>query len=86
MVNPRIKIATMQSVLSALLKVDDNGSPLHCCILFSAVWFTAETIGRAFIASFAFVLRATLSVAAPKAVGLSPYPYKTFRKDGYNDD
>lgn len=23
----------MQSVLSALLKVDDNGSPFHCCIL-----------------------------------------------------
>lgn len=38
MVNPRIKIATLQSVLSALLKVDDIGSPLHCCILlFSAV-------------------------------------------------
>ena len=53
---------------------------------FSAVWITAVTIGWAFIASFAFVLRATLSAAASKAVGLSPYPYKFFRKDGYNDD
>ena len=53
---------------------------------FSAVWITAVTIGRAFIASFSFVLRATLSAAASKAVGLSPYPYKIFRKDGYNDD
>ena len=52
---------------------------------FSAVWITALTIGRAFIASFAFVLRATLSAAASKAVGLSPYPYKFFRKDGYNE-
>ena len=33
MVNIRIKIAILQSVLSALLKVDDNGSPLHCYIL-----------------------------------------------------
>ena len=43
---------------------------------FSAVLITAVTIGMAFIASFAFVLRATLSAAASKAVGLSPYPYK----------
>ena len=53
---------------------------------FSAVWITAVTIGTAFIASFAFVLRATLSAAEPKAVGLSPYPYKIFRKDGLGDD
>ena len=43
---------------------------------FSAVLITAVTIGRAFIASFAFVLRPPISAAAPKAVGLSPYPYK----------
>lgn len=32
-VNSQIKIATLQSALSALQKTDDNGSLLHCCIL-----------------------------------------------------
>lgn len=47
---------------------------------FSAVWITAVTIGRAFIASFAFVLRPPISAAAPKAVGLSPHPYKILER------
>lgn len=47
---------------------------------FSAVWITAVTIGRAFIASFAFVLRPPISAADSSAVGLSPYPYKILER------
>ena len=35
---------------------------------------------------FRLCVTTTLSVAAQKAVGLSPYPYKFFRKDGYNEN